>query len=469
MRLSVRAELGGVVEQGRERVRLALRTPRRRGVVLLAALLALNSADQATVGASATALRRGLSLSNSDIGMLLTVTGVVAAVATVPAGVLVDRVSRTRLLAVVTVFWAVVMALSATVDSYGALLACRAGLGAVTAVAGPAAASLLGDWFTIPERGRAYSWVLAGDLVGAGVGLIAAEIIASFSWRAAFAVLALPALALTWALRRLPEPDRGSTEVAPTAASDDGRARSDATADWSLLRSFKFVLSIRTNVLLIVASSLGYFFFSGVRAFGVEFTKDQYGVPQAMISIVTIVVGAAALAGVVIGGRLGDRAARRHSAASPVTIAGWAAGMASVLLLPALLTHNVIGGIAAASAAAAGVAAMNPPLDAARLGLMPPSLWGRAEAARTVVRTPVEAVAPLAFGALADNLLGGGHAGLQLTFVIMLVPLAASAAVLVYARRSFQADSVRAHRVEPAPLERRAVAPAPAAVGSPGG
>jgi uncharacterized membrane protein YebE (DUF533 family) len=97
---------------------------------------------------------------------------------------------------------------------------------------------------------------------------------------------------------------------------------------------------------------------------------------------------------------------------------------------------------------------------------MPASLWGRAEAARTVVRTPVEAIAPLAFGAMADHLLGGGRSGLQLTFLVMLAPLAASAAVLLYARRTYQSDAVRAHQIEAAPTERR-TAPAPAPAASP--
>jgi hypothetical protein len=40
------------------------------------------------------------------------------------------------------------------------------------------------------------------------------------------------------------------------------------------------------------------------------------------------------------------------------------------------------------------LAAANPPLDAARLDVMPPRLWGRAEGTRSVVRTGLEALAP---------------------------------------------------------------------------
>jgi len=46
---------------------------------MLASVLALSSADAATVGASATHLRSSLHISNTDIGLLVSVTSIVAA------------------------------------------------------------------------------------------------------------------------------------------------------------------------------------------------------------------------------------------------------------------------------------------------------------------------------------------------------------------------------------------------------
>ena len=57
---------------------------RARVVVALACVLALASADSATVGASALYLRRSLHISNTDIGLLVTVSSLVAAVASLP-------------------------------------------------------------------------------------------------------------------------------------------------------------------------------------------------------------------------------------------------------------------------------------------------------------------------------------------------------------------------------------------------
>src|SRR5207247_3957001 len=157
-------------------------------------------------------LRNALGISNTDIGLLVTVTSLVAAVASLPFGVLADRVRRTRTLGAVIVVWGGAMIWSATVSTFDQLLVTRVLLGAVTAAAGPLVASLVGDYFPATERGRIYGFVLAGELVGAGIGFAVTGDIAALSWRAAFVILALPAFVLAWLVARLPEPARGGSE-----------------------------------------------------------------------------------------------------------------------------------------------------------------------------------------------------------------------------------------------------------------
>src|SRR5580658_4923547 len=157
---------------------------RVRAVVLLACVLALASADTATVGAAAAPLRHALGISNTDIGLLVTVTALVGAVFSLPFGVLADRLRRTWILGFALLTWGAAMLWSATASSFGQLLLTRACLGAVTAAAGPVVASLVGDWFPGAERGRIYGFVLTGELVGAGVGFAVTGDIAALSWRA---------------------------------------------------------------------------------------------------------------------------------------------------------------------------------------------------------------------------------------------------------------------------------------------
>lgn len=169
---------------------------RARVVAVLAGVLALAGADTATVGASATELRQALHISNTDVGLLVTVSSLVAAVATLPFGVLADRIRRTTTLSAAIVVWGGAMAWSAAATSFDELLLSRLLLGAVTAAAGPLIASLVGDYFEAGERGRIYGVILAGELVGAGFGFAVTGDVAALSWRAAFVILALPAFFL---------------------------------------------------------------------------------------------------------------------------------------------------------------------------------------------------------------------------------------------------------------------------------
>jgi hypothetical protein len=86
------------------------------------------------------------------------------------------------------------------------------------------------------------------------------------------------------------------------------------------------------------------------------------------------------------------------------------------------------------------LSAQNPPIDAARLDIMPPWLWGRAEGVRNFIRTGAQALAPVVFGAVSQYVFGGGNSGLRWTFVVMMVPLSASALFLFAAARRYPVD-----------------------------
>jgi predicted MFS family arabinose efflux permease len=430
---------------------------RARIIILLASVLALSSADASTVGASATQLRHGLHISNTDVGLLVSVTSIVAAIMSLPFGVLADRVRRTTTLGIAIVFWGAAMIWSATVADFGELLLARLALGAVTAAAGPFIASLVGDYFPGSERGRIYGFILAGELVGAGVGFAVTGDIAALSWRAAFVILALPAFALAWLVARLPEPERGGRESGDdsdarreTAAQELARQRGIEphpelvlTRDPRRLGPFaaaRYVLSIRTNVLLIFASACGYYFLAGVQTFGIEFTTRQYGIDQALANLLLLVVGGGAVAGVLAGGALGDVLLRRGYLNGRILVSAIAATATVVLFAPAIFTRSALTAVPYLVFAALAVSAQNPPLDAARLDIMVPLLWGRAEGVRTMLRTSAQALAPLLFGAVSDYVFGGGRSALQWTFALMLLPLAGSAYFLFTALQTYPRD-----------------------------
>ena len=463
----IAALAGAAAEAGADRLTVALGgRERTRVIVVLACVLGLSAADVSTVGASATELRHGLHISNTDIGLLVATTSLIGAVASLPFGVLADRVRRTTTLAITIMLWSVAMIWSATASNFGDLLLARVFLGAVTAAAGPMIASLVGDYFGGWERGRIYSYILTGELLGAGFGFAVTGDIAAASWRAAFVILAIPALVLSVFVARLPEPRRGGRGVLvheggePPEGVDETPHETDAQrlarerrveADPALvlheearkmnfIAAARYVLSVRTNLVLIAASALGYYFIAGVQTFGSEFAKEQYRIDQPLANVLLLVIGIGGLGGVLAGGALGDRLLRRGQLSGRLYVAIGAAGLTPVLFAPALFTHSASSAVPYLIVAVFLLSAQNPPLDAARLDIMPPLLWGRAESVRTFLRALAQALAPLLFGAVSDHVFGGGSTGLKWTFVVMLVPLAASAYLLYVGRKTYPRD-----------------------------
>lgn len=474
---------------------VAVRTARRllggrgrvRVVLLLAAVLALNSADTGTLGAAAAQLEADLGISHAKLGLLATASSGVGAVASVPLGTLADRTNRVRLLVITTALWAGAMLLSGLASTYSWLLLSRLLLGAVLAAAGPVVVSLTGDFIPPADRAGVLGWILTGELLGAGFGLLlGGELAAVYSWRYAFFTLAALSAVLSVALwRLLPEPARGGVgwlpgdrdaaepgqqpqdEHRPRAGQQpqgerqpDDRAQAMVRASgvrpardrvltgdpnqWSLTRAAAYLLAIPTNRLLIVASSIGYFFFAGMRTFLVVFAVRHFGVPQAELGALVPVIGVAAVVGTVLAGRLTDRAlARGHTSVRVlVPAAGYVA--AALLFVPGVWLTSVLAALPFIALGAGALSLANPPLDAARLDIVPARLWGRAESLRTVLRLAAEAAAPATFGWLADQLGGpagqSSGVGLRNAFLIMLVPLAVNGLIMIAARNTYPVD-----------------------------
>jgi len=477
---------------------------RARVVALFGCVLALSSAQIATVGAVAPQLERSLHIDNTQIGLLNSVALLVGAVAVIPVGLLVDRARRIPLLAASIVFWSLATLLGAVAHSYSSLLLSRVGLGAVAATAGPAIASLTGDYFPSSERGRIYGYILSGEIAGTAAGFIVSGTIASvFSWRLAFGLLALPGFFLARELwRTVPEPRRGGQsrlqpgaqdlasaladahsaadadagveerardrELAREAASRRGYApdpalvlRTDPNA-MSLGDAVRYILRIPTNLLLIIGSSLGYFFFAGLQTFAVVFVRGHYHASQATATLFLGLLVLGALAGTLLSGHVTDALVRHNMLQSRVWVPALCYLGAAVLLIPGLLGNNLYPAVWFDVGGAALISAANPPLDAARLDIMPPGLWGRAESTRTFLRSVSQALAPLLFGAIADLVAGfvpaqapiGTHThglvssatgtGLQVSFLVMLSTLAAAGVFLLRARSTYPTDVVTA-------------------------
>jgi predicted MFS family arabinose efflux permease len=474
---------------------------RARVVLTLAAVLALQGADTGTIASTTSGLERAFHIGNTQIGILLSAVSLVGALFTIPMGVLTDRTNRVRLLAFSIVLWAVAVLFSGAATSYWWLLAARVGLGIVTATAGPAVASLTGDFFPASERGRIYGMIVGGELVGTGIGyVISGDISSVVSWRFAFWWLIVPSLALAWVVWRLPEPARGGQsqlragardirgerEVAAKPPASRDQPGADPAQDDSAVRqvrrahvepeaelvlhsdpagrsvwwAIRYVLRVRTNVVIIVASALGYFYFAGLRSFAIMFATARYGISKPIATSLVVVIGAGALAGLYSGGRFADRLLRRGHIRARVIVPTVCLLVIPVVLAPAFASTTLALALPLLTMGAFLLGAPQPPLDAARLDIMPAQLWGRAEGVRTALRTLGEAAAPTLFGYVSQYVFGGpapagsgglsggsggglgaaAATGLEYTFLMFLIVLLIAGVLALAALRTYPRD-----------------------------
>jgi MFS family permease len=474
---------------------------RARVITIFGAVLALNGADTATVGAVAPQLEHALHIGNTKVGLLSAVALLVGAVFTIPVGLLVDRIKRIPMLSLSIVLWSVASLFSAFAGGYSSLLLTRLALGAVTATAGPAIASLTGDYFPARERGRVYAYILGGEILGTAIGFIISGSVASLiSWRAAFLLLAIPGFWLARELyRTVPEPIRGGqsrlepgvTDLKDAVAASAARpsptpgeaAEPDLDADelaheaarrrgvqpdpklvlhadprsLGLVASVRYILSIPTNIHLIISSSLGYFYFSGLSTFALLFVRGHYHASQATAELVLLLLVVGAMIGTLVSGRLTDKMLRDGVLEARIWVPAICYLGAAALLIPGVLGSHLTPALWFDVAGAALLSAANPPLDAARLDIMPAGLWGRAESTRTVLRSLAQALAPLVFGGLSQLIAGivpaqapiGTHPGvvsssaargLEYSFLLLLGTLAAAGVFLLRARLTYPQD-----------------------------
>ena len=501
---------------------------------MLAGVLGVEGANIGSVGALARQLEKAFNIGNTELGLLTTATALVAAVAVPTVWCTCGPFQASEAFIVGGGGRVGVYGCFGPGAGLPDAALNRFALGAVTA-SGPVLASLTGDLFPAEDRSRIFGMVLTGELVGTGVGLVvSAELGAVAGWSTPLFVLAVPGAVLAVLLwRLLPEPARGGQswlypgaeeirtaeeaekaqeaepeaisppnsenvgrgvedQSPPDAATDAADVRQVArelegvhanskrvlrqdAATMSPTAAAAYVLRIPSNLVLITASALGYFFLAGLQAFAVLFAETRYGISQTLVVFVLVAAGAGGMVGTLYGGRLADSLIRKGLVDARVVVGGIAFVAAAIAFLPGLLSSSIFIALPFFAIAAGFSSAPEPPLDTARLDVVPSRLWGRAEAVRTFARNILQSFAPLLFGYVSST-FGGPHAGaaasnnrhleavagqgLEYTFIIMLAPLLAAGIVLLLTRRTYLVDVATADVSERAQADtKRSTAP----------
>ncbi|MGH8319851.1 MAG: MFS transporter [Steroidobacteraceae bacterium] len=200
-----------------------------------------------------------------------------------------------------------------------------------------------------------------------------------------------------------------------------------------------YLLRLPTYRLLIAASALAYYFLAGARAFAMIYLTQHYHITRSVVSSLVFVVGIGTIAGTIAGGRLAEQLLKKGMADARIVVAAVALAVSVPILGLAIWTTSALLGIGLMTIGAGVLSAAVAPIDAARLDIVHPRMWGRGEAGRMALRSTFEGGAPLLFGALSEW-LGGGQSGLMWTFLIMLIPMLVASLLGVRARKTYPRD-----------------------------
>lgn len=432
-----------------------LASNRRRVLLLLFFVVALDYAERGLIGAIGPTLKHAFGIGNFRLGMLSTALLFVSAGAAVPLGMLADRARRTLLLAGSFVVWAAAMGALGASTGFWMFFGTSFALGMAAATSGPVIPSLIGDIVPAARRSRALGIVNAGVLIGLGIGYVLPPILSrAASWRWNFWLLAAGGAALALALWRVGEPERVGAE-GPEEGGEESLVRrlvrergvepsphgllEHDPSEMSMWEAAKYTVEVRTDLIVLVARSVGDFFFQAIATFAIVFATGWYGISQGEANLAILVVGIGAVAGVVALSRLSDALLRRGVVNSRILVGSVSYVLSVVALYPAFISRSLSVSIPFFAAGAFFLAGARPSLDAIRVDVLVGRLRGRAESIRQVLRSGAEGLAPVSFGALSAA-LGGGSLGLERVFLVLLPLLVLNGLILLLALRTYQRD-----------------------------
>ena len=266
-------------------------------LAVLTAVYLLNFLDRTLIYVLFTPIKKELALSDLQLALLGTTSFVIFyTLLGVPFGRIADRSSRTRMIAAGLAIWSLFSGLIGFAHGFWPLFLCRLMVGVGEATLGPAALSLLSDYFPARMRATAQSVYASGIAVGGGLAFFLGGLIAQTQgWRWAFYLLGFPGLGLALLVFMLREQPRGASEAAAAQSSGDWRLLLKTPAYLYLCLGYALI-GLASNNLGIWATT----FYVRVH----HFSLMTIGTAAFVISAV---IGVPAM---VLGGYLSDRVSR---------------------------------------------------------------------------------------------------------------------------------------------------------------
>jgi MFS transporter, Spinster family, sphingosine-1-phosphate transporter len=287
-----------------------------------------NYVDRWVVAAVVEPMKKGLGLTDTQLGIVGAGFIVVYAATSPIFGALGDKKARPPLIALGVAIWSLATGLAGFARGFWTLFVARSTVGVGEAAYGTIAPALLADQFPLEKRGRVMAVFFAAIPIGSAAGYVLGGFADKhFGWRAAFWIAGFPGLLLALLTLFVKDPPRGQQDGAHVP-----RASGNAYRD--LLHNRQYILAV-----------LGYgaytFAIGGLAFWMPAFLERARGVSRyhATVSF-GIMVMVTGFLGTFLGGWLGDKFLPRTKQSYL-----WVSGFATLLAVPFTLlglTHHTL-------------------------------------------------------------------------------------------------------------------------------
>ncbi|MFZ3203481.1 MAG: MFS transporter [Pseudomonas sp.] len=417
-------------------------------VAILMVAYVLSFIDRQILNLLVGPIRRDLMISDTQMSLLMGLSfALFYTVCGIPLGRLADTRSRRGLIAIGILFWSAATAACGMARLYWQFLICRIGVGVGEAALSPAAYSLIADSFPAARRATAISVYSMGVYLGSGLAFLFGGLVIKLAsaqgdvllpvlgevrpWQLIFLALGAAGVLFTLLMLAVKEPARrgvGAGVAVPLA--DVGRY-------------------IRANKRTVLCHNFGFaglaFAGYGSAAWIPTFFIRTYGWDAGQVGIVYgSIVAVFGCLGIVFGGRLADRMARRGSIDANMRVGLYAALGAAPFVLAFPLMESALW---AAILIAPAVFFLSMPFGVAPAAIqeiMPNSMRGQASAIYLFVITLIGlGIGPTAVALVTDYVFGDDQALRYSLLIVTSIAVFSSIVLLSMSLKPYRDSVVR--------------------------
>ena len=264
------------------------------------ALMVFDYVDRQVIVSLFPYLKAEWSLSDKQLGGLVSVVSVIVAIGALPIALFADRTSRVKSIVLMAGAWSLATIACMFTRNYSQLFAARALVGLGEAGYGAVGAALISSLFPARMRGALLAGFFAAASIGSVLGVLLGGMIAArWGWQAAFGIVGVPGLLL--ALLYLKVPDYKTVDLTPRLAK---AARSTGSAAKHIAGT---LVRSRTLLWVCIGGAAQLIVVSAVWAWLPSFLNRFHNVPADKAGVQAALVVLSGAIGSVLWGSMVDR------------------------------------------------------------------------------------------------------------------------------------------------------------------